>query len=53
MQQMTYAIAMAAARDAGNRAMWAGNRTVWSVGDYRKACVELERLLKLIPEQPK
>ncbi len=24
-----------------------GNRTVWSAGDYRRACAELERLLKL------
>ena len=41
---ITYAIAFAAARDAGNRAMKAGGRKVWSRGDYLKACAELERL---------
>jgi hypothetical protein len=48
-QEMTYKIAMAAAQDAGNRAMRAGGRKVWSAGDYRKACDELERLLALVP----
>lgn len=41
---MTYKIAFAAAQDAGNRAMKDGKRTTWSVGDYRKACAEFERL---------
>lgn len=42
--EMTYKLAMAAAQDAGNRAMRAGGRKVWSAGDYRKACKEFERL---------
>lgn len=33
--KMTYAIAMAAARDAGNRSMRAGKRTKWAVGSLR------------------
>lgn len=41
---MTYEIAMAAARDAGNRAMRADGRKEWSVEDYNIACAEFERL---------
>jgi hypothetical protein len=44
IQAMTYKVAFAAAGDCGNRAMRAGGRKVWSVGDYRKACEEFERL---------
>ncbi len=49
---MTRAIAFAAAKDAGNRAMRSGGRKIWSVGDYRKACTELERLLKIAGDAP-
>jgi hypothetical protein len=42
--QMTYRLACAAAQDAGDRAMRKGGRKVWSAGDYRRACEELERL---------
>ena len=41
---MTYALAMAAAHDAGNRSMKAGRRTVWALKDYNAACAEFERL---------
>jgi hypothetical protein len=49
-EQMTlsYKLAMAAAQDYGNRLMKRGGRKAWSVGDYRRACAELERLLKLV-----
>lgn len=49
MATMTYAIAMAAAADHGNRLMKAGGRKAWSAGDYGRACAELERPLKLTP----
>ncbi len=49
MAPMTYKIAMAAAHDFGNKLMKQGGRKVWSVGDYRRACAELDRLLKLVP----
>ena len=51
MGTMTRQIAFAAARDAGNRAMRQGGRKVWSAGDYRKACEELDRLLALVEPQ--
>ena len=49
MTTMTHKIAMAAAQDYGNRLMKKGGRKTWSAGDYRRACAELARLLKLIP----
>ena len=48
MQQMTWALAMAAGKDAANRSMRQGKRKAWSVGDYRKGCQEMERLMKLV-----
>lgn len=42
--QMTYSIAMAAARDAGNRHMRAAGRTVWAVVDWNHACETFKRL---------
>ena len=41
---MTRELAHAAATDAGNRAMRAGKRTVWSPEDYAVACREFDRL---------
>lgn len=41
---MTYSIAMAAARDAGNRSMREGYRTKWAVKDWNVACETFERL---------
>lgn len=41
---LTYSIAMAAARDAGNRAMRAAGRTVWSRADYNAMAAEFARL---------
>lgn len=42
--EMTYELAMAASRDAGNRSMREGNRTVWAVKDWNVACETFERL---------
>lgn len=41
----TYAIAMAAARDAGNRAARAAGRTAWSHEDYDEAVRTFDRIL--------
>jgi hypothetical protein len=38
------AAAWAAATDAGNRSMRAGNRTAWNEDDYNAACEEFYRL---------
>lgn len=43
---MTYAIAMAAARDAGNRSMREGGRTKWSRKDYGVASATFNRLYR-------
>jgi hypothetical protein len=45
---MTRTIAFAAAQDFGNKRMRAGGRRCWSLGDYRAACAEFERLAALI-----
>ena len=42
--EITYELAMAAARDAGNRSMRAGRRTKWAVKDWNAACETFERL---------
>lgn len=43
-ETMSYRIAMAAARDAGNRHMRADGRTVWAVADWNHACETFARL---------
>ena len=40
---MTYDLAMAASRDAGNRSMRKGGRKRWSEGDYNVAVEALDR----------
>lgn len=42
--EITYELAMATARDAGNRSMRAGGRTKWAVKDWNEACKTFERL---------
>ena len=42
--QMTYAIAMAAARDAGNRSMREAGRMKWSRKDYSVASATFNKL---------
>lgn len=42
--EITYELAMAAGRDAGNRSMRAGGRTKWAVRDWNEACKTFERL---------
>lgn len=42
---MTYAIAMAASRDAGDRSMRAAGRQWWNEDDYNAACDEFARLM--------
>ena len=44
---MTYALAMAAARDAATRQMRAAGRAAWSEDDYALACATFERLYPL------
>ena len=41
---MTYQIAMAAARDEGNRHMRKHGRTVWNEDDWNAMCAEFNRL---------
>lgn len=41
---LTKTMIYAAARDAGNRSMRKGGRTVWAVCDYNAACAEFARL---------
>ena len=41
---MTYEIAMAASRDAGNRHAKQAGRSVWAVADWNAACEKFERL---------
>ena len=41
---ITYALAMAAARDAGNRSMRAAGRTVWAMNDLQAASEVFDRL---------
>lgn len=43
---MTYTIAMACARDAGNRAMRAAGRKFWSRTDCNRAYAVLRQLLR-------
>jgi hypothetical protein len=45
---MTYKIAMAAGRDAGNRSMRKAGRTSWNEDDWNAAAAETERLIRLI-----
>jgi hypothetical protein len=42
--EITYELAMAAGRDAGNRSMREGRRTKWAVKDWNTACETFERL---------
>jgi hypothetical protein len=42
--EITYELAVAAGRDAGNRLMRAGGRTVWAVKDWNTACETFARL---------
>jgi hypothetical protein len=49
---MTYSLAMAAARDAGNRSMRKAGRTAWAVADYNVACAEFERLWPEEKDEP-
>lgn len=42
--EITYALAMAASRDVGNRSMRAGRRTKWAVKDWDVACETFARL---------
>ena len=42
--KITYSLAMAAGRDAGNRSMREGRRTQWAVKDWNVACETFERL---------
>ena len=44
MQTMTYDIAMAAARDAGNARMRKAGRTAWNRGDYNEMVRTFNRL---------
>ena len=46
---LTYDLAHAASRDAGNRAMRAGQRRAWSADDYNAACRAFDRLIPLLP----
>jgi len=43
--QITYAIAMAAGRDAANRQMHAEGRAAWSDADWDLACATFNRLM--------
>jgi hypothetical protein len=45
---MTYQIAMAAGRDAGNRSMKAAGRSEWNEADWNAAAAETQRLIGLI-----
>lgn len=42
--RMTYQLAMAAARDAGNRSMREAGRTKWNQADYNAMVREFNRL---------
>ena len=42
--EITYSLAMAAGRDAGNRSMREGGRSVWAVKDWNVACETFARL---------
>ena len=44
---LTKKMIYAAAKDAGDRAMRKGGRTVWATEDYNAACDEFERLSSL------
>lgn len=44
--KITYAIAMAAGRDAGNRSAKKAGRTVWSEEDYNVAAALVAKLLE-------
>jgi hypothetical protein len=45
---MTYHIAMAAGRDAGNRSMKAAGRTKWNEDDWDAAAATTEQIMTLI-----
>jgi hypothetical protein len=45
----TYAIAMAAGRDAGNKSMKAAGRSAWNEEDWDAAAAITEMLMALIP----
>lgn len=42
--ELTYPIAMAASRDAGNRHMRANGRTAWNLDDWNVAAEKAEKL---------
>lgn len=44
MLTLTHPLAMAAAQDAGDRAMRAAGRSAWNVGDWNAACDAFARL---------
>jgi len=44
MMRLTESLARAVARDAGDRAMRAGGRTVWSQDDYAVSVAAYDRL---------
>lgn len=44
-EQQRYDMAMAAARDEGNRHMRKAGRKVWNVDDYNAMCTEFSRLM--------
>lgn len=44
--RITYALAMAAGRDAANRRMRAAGRSRWNLADYRYAANVAARLMK-------
>lgn len=45
---LTYAVAMAAGQDAGNRSMRAAGRTAWNDDDWNAAQAVTARLLSLL-----
>lgn len=49
--QLTYELAIAAARDAANRRMRAGCRKQWDDDDYNAAVREFHRLIPYLPDQ--
>jgi len=51
MTTPTYAIAMAAGRDAGNRSAARAGRTAWNEADHAAACAATALLLALIPAE--
>ncbi len=50
MTRVTYKIAMAAGKDAGNRSMRAAGRTAWSKEDFNAAAEVTERLMTMVED---